>query len=71
MACPFFTTVKMITALMILVFSFIQLWTFRKRLLGYAKPTEEEKNVNVEKDESENEKTNEVDESVQIQTATQ
>lgn len=31
MACPFFTTVKMITALMILFFSFMQFMAIRKR----------------------------------------
>lgn len=72
MACPFFTTIKMITALMILVFSFMQLWSFRKRLLyPAAKPAEDQKNVNEETDESETEKTSEADESAQIKTNVQ
>jgi len=31
MACPFFTTMKMITALMLLIFGFMQFMTLRKK----------------------------------------
>jgi len=43
MACPFFTTIKMITALMILVFSFMQIMSFRKKWFAQPDASKEKK----------------------------
>ena len=49
MACPFFTTIKMITALMILVFSFMQIMSIRNKWQTKTKSSKEEEEINEKK----------------------
>jgi len=46
MACPFFTTIKMITALMLLIFGFMQFMALRKRWAPIHTKVKDEKENN-------------------------